>query len=342
MSVRSLSILTVVLFILSLGVYYQENKKGTDLVAGSDFIKGLDVSRIHKLVISFYGDKKIILTRDGNRFMLENHKSYPAASNKVNDLLFKIANLQVKEKVGEGTTEAELGKYQLTDIDRKYKIEIFDNNDKKTISFKVGKQFKNKGNFLQKDGSEEVYLSQNSLWLNSSYKDFVDMVLLGVKDDKIERVSIKGNKKLEIIKENENFKVSGVKEDKLKEEKVKDYVKSFKNIRFTRFYTHSDKEVQNLKFDTDINIELKNKIVYKLSLASKNDKYFAKINALTNEIPDNVVVKKDDGLDKLMNIEEMINAKGNAQAINLEKGNWIYEIDKSTKEKIVKDSNYFL
>ncbi len=90
MNIKTLSISTGVLFIIALTVFVFENRRGTDLVAGSDFIKGMDAEKIHKISLSFSGDKNIVLVRDSEHFVLENHKSYPAATEKVNNLIYKI------------------------------------------------------------------------------------------------------------------------------------------------------------------------------------------------------------------------------------------------------------
>ena len=53
MSLKNLSIFTGVLFILSLVVYMNENKQGTDLLAGSPYITGLDLEKIQKIELDF-------------------------------------------------------------------------------------------------------------------------------------------------------------------------------------------------------------------------------------------------------------------------------------------------
>ena len=124
MKLRTLSILTGFLFVLSVFVYLNENKRGVDLLAGSDYVKGLDVNKIKKISLSFSDNKIITLTRDSNQFVLENYKSYPASTDRVNDLIYKIASIQVREKVSSGASEGELKRYGLDDDQKKYLVEI--------------------------------------------------------------------------------------------------------------------------------------------------------------------------------------------------------------------------
>lgn len=342
MKLKTLSIFTSILFFASIFVYTNENKRGTDLLTGSDYVKGLDINKIQKISLSFSGDKRITLTRDSNRFVLENHKSYPASTDKVNDLIYKIASIQVKEKVASGADEDDLKKYELGEDKRKYLVELFDNDGKKTVAFSVGKSHKGKGNYLFKEGKKEIYLSQENLWLNSSYKDFVNTVLLEVKKDDIEKVTLKSDKNLEIIKKDKEFVVENPTDKKYKKEKAEEYAKSFSSVRFDDFYSLTEPKVQALNFDKDIKIKLKNKLIYKVSLAKDKDDHFVKLTALLEEAPKQFVVRQDDGKEELQKIEDVIKAQGDAQRINMEKGAWVYKVNKSVYEKLAKDSKFFL
>ncbi|MCB9091194.1 MAG: DUF4340 domain-containing protein [Halobacteriovoraceae bacterium] len=342
MKLRNLSLLTGILFVASIFVYMNENRRGTDLLSGSDYIKGLDIGKIKKISLSFNDNKKVILTRDSNQFVIENQKSYPADTAKVNDLIYKIASIQVNEKVGSDTSEEGLKKYELDSKSRKYFVELYDNDDKRTVAFSVGKTQKGKGNYLYKEGSNEIYLSGENLWLNSSHKDFINTVLLDVKKDEIERISLKTDKEIELEKVDKEFVIKRPEKSNLKKEKANDYASKFNNLRFEDYFAYNDSELNGVQFSKDIKIQLKNKMVYKVSLGKKKDNHYIKVNALVNEVPKKIVVKQDDDKEKLQNIEDMIQAQGQAQKINMEKGNWVYKVDKSTFEKIAVDSKFFM
>ena len=342
MKLKTLSIFTGILFAISIFVYMNENRRGTDLLTGSDYVKGLDISKIQKISLSFEKGKKITLSRDSNRFVLENHKFYPAKTDKVNHLIYKIASIQVREKVVSRPDEDDLKKYELDKDKRKYLVELYDNDGKKTVSFRVGKSYKGKGNYLFKENKEEIYLSQENLLLNSSYKDFVNTILLEVRDTDIEKVSITTDKTLEIVKKDKEFVVESPSDKKYKKEKATEFAKSFSSIQFDDFYSLTEPKIQGLNFDKDIKINLKNKLIYKVSLAKEKDEHFVKLLALLEEAPSQFVVKQDDGKEELQKIEDVIKAQEDAQKINLEKGAWIYKVNKSVYEKLAKDSKFFL
>ena len=84
MKLKSLAAMTSILFVISLFVYTNENKRGTDLMSGSEFINGIDVNIIQKIGLKYKNNPEVKFTREGNGFVLESHKSYPASSEKLN------------------------------------------------------------------------------------------------------------------------------------------------------------------------------------------------------------------------------------------------------------------
>ena len=341
MNLKILSALTATLFVISLGVFYFENLRGTDLVEGSDYIKGLDIGKIQKISLSFSGNKNLTFNRDGSRFVIENHKSYPASTEKINDLIYKIASIQVKKKVTSKPSKDDLEEYKLDAKSRTYFVEIYDNDNKKTVSFYVGKSHKNKGNYLYKENGENVYLSKESIRLQSSYQNFVITQLLDVKKEEIEIIQLTTtDTSIELAKKDKDFILVKPEKNNFKKDKAEDYFSQFSNLRFDEFYQYNDKEVQKLSFDKDIKIHLKNKLTYKLSLSKKKDDHFIKVNALINHIPNKITINTDK--EKLKEIGNMAKAQAIAKQFNLEKGTWIYKIDRSTFEKLDKKTKDFL
>lgn len=341
MSTKKLSIITVCLFIISLGVYYNENYRSTSLVSGSYFIKGLDLGKIQKISLNFEKDKSITFSRDQGQFTLNSHKSYPADTSKVNDLIYQIASIRIKDKVTSKATLTELQKYGLTSDTKKYQIEIYDTENKKTQSFMIGKKLKNKGHYLLKDGSKEVYLSDGSLWIDSSYKDFISRVLIDVEKDSVEKVLVSAGESLEIERKEKEFNLINPNKEANKE-KIDSYVSGLKNTRFDDFFTQDEPKVKEVSFDKSVKIRLKNKLTYDLRLGEKNGEYFVKASALANDVPNKVVISQGADKKELEGVGDMIQARQKADQFNIEKGSWVYRIDKSNYQKLVKKSSEFM
>lgn len=342
MKLKTLSVFTSVLFIISLFVYSNENKRGTDLLNGSDYIKGLDINNIQKISLTFSEGKKITLTRDANRFVIENHKSYPADTSKVNDLIYKIASIQVREKVLSNADQDDLQNYDLDKEKRKYQVQLFDSKGNKTISFIVGKSYKNKGNYLYRDDKKDIYLSTSNLWLNSSYKDFVDTVLLDIDKKDIEKIVLKTDKDLEIVKNDDEFQINGLENKKVKNDKAKEYINGLSNLKFEDYLSVTEPKAQGLKFSKDLKIQFQNKLIYKISFAREDKDYFVRMRALLEEAPKQFVVNQTDGKEDLKKIEDVIRAQGDAQKLNMSRGAWVYKINRSVYDKLMKKSSYFL
>lgn len=345
MKLKKLSFLTSVLFVISILVYSHENKRGTDLLAGSDYIKGLDVNKIQKIVLSFQNEKKVILTRDSHRFLLKNHQYYPALNSKVNDLIYKIASIQVNEKIVSQPSQKDLDQYELSENKRKYFVQIYDNDDKEIVSFSVGKSYKGRGNYLYKSKQNDIYLSKKNLVLMSSYKDFIDTVLLNFNKEDVKKITLKykdKDMKLEILKdEKENFKAVDMQKKKIKSEKVKNYINGLQGINFDSYISSSSPTVNSLSFLKNVQVEFKNKLIYNLSLAQNENEYFVKISALLNESNSSLLINQNDGDEDLKKVQEVIDAQAQAQSFNMEKGSWVYKIKKSVYEKLAKEHNFF-
>ena len=342
MKLKTLSIVTLSLFLVSIFVYINENKRGTDLLSGSDYVKGLDINKIQKIRLGFKEDKKLVFVRDVDRFVIENHKSYPAASDKINDLIYKISNIRVKEKIASGADEYDLKKYELDKGSRQYLVELFDNDGKKTVAFRVGKSQRGKGNYLYKEGKKEVYLSKENLWINSSYKDFIKRSFVDVSKSDVEKLDLKLDKTLTFVKKDKEFTLERPQGKKLKKEKIEEYIRGLRNLIFDEFYPFSAPEVQKLTFGKNIKIHLKSKVIYSMSLAKNKKDYFLKVQALTAKAPKTIVVNKNADKEKLQSIGDMFQAQRNAQIFNKRHGSWIYKINESNYKKVVKKSTFFM
>ena len=341
MSLKKLFILTAFLFVTSLFVYWKENYRSSDLISGSYYIKGLNLNKIDKISLKFEKDKEIDFKRDQRRFVLNNYKSYPAATDKVNQLIYQIASIQVKKKVTSKASDEELKSYGLTQETKKYHIEIYNNEGEKILSFFVGKKFKNKGHYLLKEESGEIYLSQDPIQIDSSYKDFVNRILVNADKDSVNKVSIHAKETLEIERLEKEFALLNSKKE-AKKDKLNNYIAGFSSALFEDFFRHDDEKVQNIEFDREVNIQLNSKLTYNLKFGEKNGEYFVKATALASQIPNEVVINQDTENKKLENIGNMLQAKQKANQFNLTKNPWIYLIDKSNYEKFIKNLSEFM
>ncbi|MCY4523795.1 MAG: DUF4340 domain-containing protein, partial [Halobacteriovoraceae bacterium] len=226
MKLKNLVITTASLFIISVTIHIYENIQGKGLISGSDYIKGLNPSDIHKIVLIPSKKEQISFIRERKGFLIESHKSFPASNAKINDLIYKIASIQISEEVSKDPSEEELKKHQLLEEDNLFKIIIFDNNKEETVSFYVGKKHKRKGNYLYKKSDDYIYLSNAFVSFPSSYKDFIDTNLMRVNAKQIERISLASDKNMEMRQKDGKYLLLTPK-SKFDEKKIESYFKNF-------------------------------------------------------------------------------------------------------------------
>lgn len=366
-AVRNLAVLVVALAALSVWVYTQNTKRGTDLVAGSDFIKGLDVNKVASITLSFGAEgsastdsestdskskaqvkpkANIVLTRNGSGFVLSDQKSYPADTAKVNDLLFAIADIQVKKLVNNDASTAEreaMGLVPSTAHPRRsVRVQVTDDSGKALTGFTIGKDHQSGGSYLQKDGSSQVYLSKRSAFLAQSYKDFIDWTLVAIPSDSLERLEQSSPARVaEKLAGKWSFMdPAGGTPLPTEADKVQGWIQALSRVDFEGYYTLSAPEVQNVSFATKLSATLSNKMIYELALAKAGKQHFAKLTAKVAELPSEVTINPNDDKEKLAGIEDMLTAKERADAVNRQRSPWVYVISKADYDRLItaKDS----
>ena len=341
MKLKTLSIATGVLFVLSILVYYNENRRGTELLSGSDYVKGLDIEKVQKITLDLKEEESVVLVRNNGRFVIENHKSYPASAEKVNDLIYKIANIQVREKVASGAGEEDLANYGLDGPSDPYSVELFDGEGKKTVSFKVGESRRGRGNYLLGEENGDVYLSEESLRIASSYKDFIDTALMEVPEAEIEGMSLSFGSQIELSRNDEGkLSVASPRSSRSDDAKAEEYARGLRHLRFDDFFALSDPKAQGLNFDRSIKVRLKNRLVYQVFLTRRGEEYFAKVEASLDE-PSEPAAPADGQESPQVDVGEVVKAQSQAQIFNGVRRHWIYGIGKETYEKIVKSASFF-
>jgi hypothetical protein len=353
---KALPYITLVLFALSLVTYYFDNKEGEYNLNGTEFLSGLNIEKIEKIKIVDKQNREILLNKEGSFFTLANKNNYPASLKKVNDLLYKLSSLSVKELITDNADDSLLNKNQLQAENKEYSVELSNNKGEVIKSFFVGSK-KGKGQYIRNANDKKVYLTEDSLWLGTRFDDYVSKDLVKINPSELEKVEVRSKDKNfsvtlndeiqkteEIEKKQDSkqipsesspkFRISPNEQWNVEEKKVSEAMSKLANISFLNPIFMNEMLVATLNFDTEVKIQDKNKLIYKLDLTEKDNKYYLKVTSLVGEIPKQFQIDSEDGKEKIKRIEEMSKSQGRSQNFNIKHGQWVYEINQDTYNKL--------
>jgi len=163
--IPKLASLTVGLFVLSLWVHHLEHKRPEGIVLGQEFLPGLNVENISKIVLeSDQGKEKLVFNRamEDDSFVLENFDEYPVENSKLNDFLYKMGSITVASVIK--SDEKVQKDLKVSEKDYENKISFYDSKGEKVVQFYVGKSGKPKGSYIRNADKNETYLSENALY----------------------------------------------------------------------------------------------------------------------------------------------------------------------------------
>jgi len=342
--VKKLSVLAVVLVALSIFTYIEDHKRGTGIASGSEFIAGFDVEKVAKLIIEEVGDNnepnKVSLLKEGNSFVLEDHFAYPASNEKINNLLYKIANIEIYEKISDKKSSHK--EYDLTEKKSKIRVSGFDRTGSKTFDFFVGKKKKFNGSFIRFVDKDPVYLSNQALYISGEKDSYIETELMNIEKKDFEGMSlVLSGKKLIFEKKGEeiSYKKNGLGSvllDNKKKEKLLDFVEGTQPIHFNDFKPIDHKDLAQLKFNLSLELKAKNRMIYNLQFSKAKEDYYLKISTRLENLPEKIVISKDDDKKTLAGVEDLLKAQKAVSKFNLSNSRWIFKIDKDTYEDIEK------
>ena len=106
---NTLAIVTVVLMVVSILMSGKKEVIVADFVRGQDLIGYLDVDRLDCVEVQ-KGEDKIVVQKQGDRFLVESRSSYPADGGRINNLIDMCLKLRCMREISDtADTHADLG-----------------------------------------------------------------------------------------------------------------------------------------------------------------------------------------------------------------------------------------
>lgn len=341
--IPQLSVLAIVLLGLSVWVFQLQHRRPTDLVLGQEFLPGLDVEKVSKIVIEGdSGKNKLILTRQENHFVLENFNEFVLDTEKINDFMYKVSSITVATKA----TSSKDYQDQVKVSDKKFesKLTFFDGKGEKLTEFFIGDSGKPKGQYLRMANKEDVYLSEEFLHFSADKDQFINKELIKVNDKSLASVEVKSaQEEIKIVKEKDNFKLvePALAASNADESKIKNFISNLNSISFDDFIPQADESVKNLDFNQVMRIMLDDQTTYMLKTAQKDSKYYISLQMNLKDVPEEVEIDQNDQADKLAKVDQMIKKSAQAKEFNEKHGNWVYTVSKYVFDNLFKNSKEF-
>jgi len=308
--------------------------------ADSPLIQGLDTSNIAAIAIGT-GDNAVTLKRSGSRFLVTNKDNYPADVTKINNLITQVLDIRTVEKITDNPENfTDLG---VTDANAQNKV-VFENAKSEVITgVIVGNRTDSGSSYVKEVKSNDVYVSNESPWLQTSAMDYIDSELLNVKKEDVVSVTVtdpNGSYTLHTEPNSSNVYLANMPAGKkLKNEQ--DVFSALSGLRFNDVMRQASAD-ESLQFTHQYVCNLKNEIVYTLKLANKDDKYFAKVSAEYKGAANISKERKVESEEELKKKEQQLLARDGAEEFNKKHDGWVYEIAEYNAKNLTKSKSELL
>lgn len=312
------------------------NSKTPDL-SSSTLIEGLQIDSV--MEISITGGKNeeaVSLRRAGQRFVVANKGNYLADVTKINDLISSCLDIRIREKVTDNPdNHADLG---LTDETARYRVVFLDDESEEIVGLVVSDSDEKGNAFARLLSSDQAYSIQSPPWISTSPMDYIDTDLFDIEQKQIASVSVRTNQDDYVLKASEDKTSVGLQDmpegKQYKGTAYKSVFSALASLRFEDVVNAADVP-ESLVFESTYTCRLDDKTVYKLSLAKKDQKTYAKVSADYLD-KSQVQVSQEDSEEQLKEKEAKLLAIDAVKVFNQNHQKWLYQLPSYQAENLTK------
>jgi len=311
-------------------------------------IQGLDPDQIASITIGSTsspskgkGDEQVILNRRGRGFVVASKDNYPALTSEINKLITTCLDIQTAEMYTDNpANHKDLG---ATEEDARHLVKFYKADSSLLTGVVIGKPIeKSVVGYVRRAEDNKVYVMAAQVpWIKKRAIEYVDQELTNVKREDINSVTVSGPSETYVLKPGADDK--GVILENMPEGKVLKNKGAIDEAVFTaladlRFDdVNADGSRRDLKFDRKYACRLRDSTVYTFGLVKKDDKWFARCDAL---FMDKTPVTKTQGEveseEVLKKKEAKLLANDAAEEFSEKHNGWIYQIPNNKAENLTK------
>jgi hypothetical protein len=302
---KTLGVLVAVLFLLSLLTYRADIGRADRFERGQRFLANLNQDEIVDILIT-RDDQTTHLRRGSDLFSVVSADGYPARTEAVGRFVKTVLEMELEKEVGSGASlEQELG---LTPGDpATTEIVLSDGTGNEMVHFLIGNSLDGgNGNYVRRTDTENatIYLTSSPPRIDSSPMNFLQTEILDVPSDQIQTIRGKDGVLASILSP----------------------------LLFEQHYLANAPQVSGLHFTEAVIFELDDDSGYRLSLASRDDTDYVRIEAFHKT--QQITISQDATEEEASVKAELLERVSEVQAFNDFHGSWVYVISDSKSDML--------
>jgi hypothetical protein len=328
-----LATLATVLLAASVWAYADSTSRGDRFQRGQPLLSNLIPDEVATITLA-RADEVTTLTRRGDEFTVSEAHDYPAANESVNRLLRDLLQIELEKEVGTG---ADLAAALEIDppTDDTVEVALMNSAGQEMVRLRIGISVPDgPGRYVQRLDLDNapIYLTTGGVTLSTGTGVFVKKAIVDVPQSDVRRIT---GSDFEIAAQEPEDALTlqsvpaGRKEKSFETNKLKSILT---RLRLDDVYLADDPEVRDLRFDTELHVELKDGTSYVLSLATTDDQDYLRIRGVGGL--DRVAIEVDTPEEELREKADQLSRAAEVKEFDDFSGSWIYAISGLTADKV--------
>ena len=325
--------LAAVLLVASVWVYGNSISRGDRFQRGQLFLPNLVPDAVAAITI-VQGDEVTTLTRRGDAFTVAEVHDYPATNESVNRLLRDLLQIGLEKEVGLGTdVAADLEIDPPTD--ETVEVALANSTGQEMVRLRIGASIPDgAGRYVRRVDVDDapIYLTTGGIFLPTGSSAYLQKEIVDVPQSEVRRIQ---GSDFEIAAQEPENELSlqnvpaGRREKSIETNKLKSILT---RLSFDEVYLADAPEVRDLRFDTELRVDLEDGTSYRLSLATSDERRYLRIRGVRGL--DRVEIAVDTPEDELRDKADQLSRGDEIKEFDAFHGSWIYEISTSTADKL--------
>lgn len=326
MSMRNLSLVTLILFCASYAAHVYESKRNINSIQGTSFVASLDIEKISTIAISSREGGDTLIEKDGTKFFVSTAKNFPAENEKINEFLEAILNIKLSKLVVEKAKPLDLEKYELSANKSKAVVKIFDVNKKLLLDLTIGKEVDSRGNFVSDNQAGKIFLTDMLVNLPAKEESFISAKILPLSssDIKIVRRLSPNLEQIELVEDRWRDLSGKV----VEESEAMNFISEITSLKFENYELQDNQSNIHNAFPITFDVITRDLVTYQFNLGTDGKKTYAKVKAIAPDVAENIVITTETEKSDLNKVGDAIIAKQKGETFNALKSPWIFELSK--------------